>query len=194
MTRFLLLFALSLVPLTTSAGQAPAPSQPGKANPIGTAVLGFKERVADYVKVHNEAESKVPKLKETNDPAKVHDREAALGEMIKSLRPSAKEGDVFGTEFRTVLEREVRKDFRGRSAADRKALIQELPAHMKIAVNMTYPTSLPLATFPARLLQKLPELPPELEYRIVGHHIVLRDVTANVVVDVVRNIVPTIPS
>ena len=44
------------------------------------------------------------------------------------------------------------------------------------------------------LLQKLPDLPPELEYRIVGRHIVLLDVTANVIVDVARNIVPTLPS
>lgn len=173
---------------------APTAPKPGQPNPIGTAVLGFKERVAAYVKVHNEAESKVPKLVETSDPVKVHDREAALGAMIKSLRTGAKEGAIFGTDFRTVLEREVRQDFRGRSAADRKALIQELPAKMAIGVNSTYPPNLPLATFPARLLQKLPELPPELEYRIVGHHIVLRDVTANVVVDVARNIVPTIPS
>ncbi len=64
----------------------------------------------------------------------------------------------------------------------------------QIVVNTTYPVGLPLATFPARLLQKLPALPPELEYRIVGHHIVLRDVTGNVIVDVARNIVPTIPS
>lgn len=192
-----LLLALVLVPLTTSAAQTPpppTPAQAAKANPIGTAVLGFKERVDQYVKVHNDAESKVPKLTETSDPAKVHDREAALGAMIKTLRPAAREGDVFGPTFKTVLEREVHKDFRSRSAADRKALIQELPAHMKIRVNMTYPTEVPLATFPARLLQKLPELPPELEYRIVGHHIVLRDVTANVIVDVVRDIVPTIPS
>jgi hypothetical protein len=157
-------------------------------------VLGFKQRLADYVKVHNEAESKVAKLTKTNDPAKVHDREAALGETIKGLRASAKEGDVFGLDFRAVLERAVRDDFRGRSAADRKALIQELPAQVKIGVNMTYPGSLPLATFPARLLTKLPDLPPELEYRIVGHHILLRDVTANVIVDVARNIVPTLPS
>jgi hypothetical protein len=192
MTRVLAL-VLALSPWLQSSVPS-RPPQPPQANPIGTAVLGFKERLAAYVKVHDEAESKVAKLAETSDPAKVHDREAALGAMIKSLRPAAKEGDVFGTAFRTVLEREVRKDFRTRSATDRKALVQELPAHVKLAVNMTYPTNLPLATFPARLLQKLPELPPELEYRIVGHHIVLRDVTANVVVDVARNIVPTIPS
>lgn len=194
MTPYGFLLFLSLMPLATPIGLALAPSQAPPANATGTAVLGFKERLAEYVKVHNEAESKVPKLKETNDPAKVQGREVALGAMIKKLRPAAKEGDIFGESFRTVLAREVRKDFLDRPAADRKALIQELPAKMKIAVNQTYPTELPLATFPARLLQKLPELPPELEYRIVGHHIVLRDVTANVVVDVARNIVPTIPS
>ena len=192
--------------LSLSAQSATAPAQsPGtpapaagaqapKANPIGTAVLEFKQRVDAYVKVHNDAESKVPKLTETSDPAKVHDREAALGAAIKALRTGAKEGDVLGGAFRKVLEREVRADFKQRSAADRKALVQELPAHVKLAVNMTYPVDLPLATFPARLLQKLPELPKELEYRIVDHHLVLRDVTANVIVDIARNIVPTIPS
>jgi hypothetical protein len=194
MTPLALFLALTLAPMAMQAAANAGPSQPVAANPIGTAVLEFKNRVGAYVKLHNEAESKVPKLTETNDPAKVHDREAALGAMIKSLRPAAKEGDIFSAPFRKVLEREVRKDFRGRSAADRKALIHELPANMTIAVNMTYPTNLPLATFPARLLQKLPALPPELEYRLVGHHIVLRDVTANVVVDVARDIVPTIPS
>jgi hypothetical protein len=189
MTVHGLLLALSLaMPAGPTLLQAPP------ANPIGTAVLGFKERVAEYVKLHNEAESKVPKLKETNDPAKVQSRQVALAEMIKKLRPAAKDGDIFGQDFRTVLAREVRRDFLGRSAADRKAVMQELPANMKIAVNQTYPTDKPLATFPAQLLQKLPELPPELEYRIVGHHIVLRDVTANVVVDVARNIVPKLAS
>jgi hypothetical protein len=194
MTRFVFLLALSLVPLTASAGPSRAQAPAAQANPIGTAVLGFKERVAAYVKVHNEAESKVPKLKETNDPAKVQSHGAALAEMIKKLRPEAKEGDIFGDEFRAVLAREVRRDFLGRSAADRKALMEELPPKMKVGVNMKYPTDKPLATFPARLLQKLPELPPQLEYRIVDHHIVLRDVTANVIADVARNVVPTTSS
>ena len=191
MTFVSLLLGL-LLGMTAHAPTATA--QPPKANPIGTAVLEFKQRADAYVKVHNEAESTVPKLTETSDPAKVHDREAALGEAIKKLRVAAKEGDVLGGAVRQVLEREVRADFKLRSAADRKALVQELPKHVKLAVNMTYPVDLPLATFPARLLQKLPELPKELEYRIVDHHLVLRDVTANVIVDIARNIVPTIPS
>jgi hypothetical protein len=177
-----------------SASTKPAAAQPGQVNPTGAAMLEFKERVDAYVKVHNEAESKVPKLTETNDPQKVVGREKALGEMIRSLRSTAKEGDVFTANARKVFAREIRKDFRERSAADRKALIHELPAGLKLSVNMIYPAELPLATFPARLLSKLPDLPPELEYRIVGHHLLLRDVTANVVVDIARNIVPTITS
>jgi hypothetical protein len=192
MTPYGFLLALSLVPLAMQSSLAFAPSQAAQANPIGTAVLGFKERVAEYVKLHNVAESKVAKLTETNDAANVQSRQAALAAMIKKLRPAAKEGDIFGEAFRTVLASEVRRDFLGRSAADRKALMQEPPAKMRIAVNMTYPTDKPLKTFPAQLLQKLPELPPELEYRMVGHHIVLRDVTANVIVDVARNVVPII--
>jgi hypothetical protein len=204
MSQLPLVLALLLAPsaIADAAQAAPtesvrarsATTQPPPANATGTAVLGFKERIDAYVKLHDQAESKVPKLAETNDPAQVSGRETALGATIKSLRGGAKEGDIFGTEFRAVLEQEVRKDFGSRSAADRKALVHELPARTKIVVNMTYPTALPLATFPAQLLQKLPALPPELEYRIVGRHIVLRDVTANVIVDIARDVVPTIPT
>lgn len=177
-----------LLSLLLAIAQAPP------VNPTGAAVLAFRERVVAYVKVHNEAESKVPNLEETNDPAKVSSREVALGEMIRSLRPQALEGDVFGADFQKVLVKEVRDDFGKRSAADRKALIQELPAGVKLSVNQTYPSTLPLATFPAKLLNRLPELPPELEYRIVGRHLILHDVKANLVVDIIRGIVPTIPS
>ena len=59
---------------------------------------------------------------------------------------------------------------------------------------MNYPTTLPLVTVPGKLLKVLPELPENLEYRILGRHLILRDVSANLVVDFVRDAVPTIPS
>jgi hypothetical protein len=198
MTLLSLLVTLVLGALP-QAGSTPAKPQPvqakaGEVNPTGAAVLEFKQRVDAYVKIHNDAESKVPKLTETNDPNQVLSREKGLGDAIRALRPTAQEGDLFTPSFRKVLARELRNDFRSRAAVDRKALIHELPANLKLTVNMTYPGDLPLATFPARLLSKLPDLPPELEYRIVGHHILLRDVTANIVVDIARDIVPTITS
>ncbi len=53
---------------------------------------------------------------------------------------------------------------------------------------------MPLETFPPALLRKLPDLPPDLEYRIVGRSLLLRDVKANLIVDILRDVVPTIPS
>jgi hypothetical protein len=168
--------------------------QDQRVNATGAAVLAFQKQVADYVKLHHEADSKVPSLTETSDPHKLASREAALGVAIRQLRVDAKPGDIFVAEFQPVLVEAVRQDFSTRTMADRKAMVQELPKATKLSVNMVYPTSLPLATFPAKLLRALPDLPPELEYRIVGRDLILRDVKANLVVDFVRNVVPTIPS
>ena len=74
MTPFVLILALSLITLVTPAGMTLAASQAQPANPIGTAVLGFKERVAEYVKLHKEAASKVPKITETKDAASMQGR------------------------------------------------------------------------------------------------------------------------
>ena len=129
------------------------------------------------------------------DPArKATDREVALGKMIVSLRPGARQGDIFAVEYQPYFIKIVQDDFKLRSAADRKAIIVELPKNMKVSINQVYPTALPLETFPPRLLKKLPDLPPELEYRLVGHDLILRDVKGNVIVDVLRNVVATIPS
>jgi hypothetical protein len=163
-------------------------------NAQGAAVLEFKKRIDAYMKIHNEAESKVPALKKTDDPKEISDREKALGQMIMTLRANAQPGDVFAPEYQPYFVKIVQDDFKTRSAADRKALVSELPAKMKVDINTVYPTSMPLETFPPALLRKLPDLPPELEYRIVGKSLLLRDAKANLIVDILRDVVPTIPS
>ena len=40
------------------------------------------------------------------------------------------------------------------------------------------------------LLATLPQLPEDLEYRIVGKDLILRDVHANVIVDFIPGIIP----
>ena len=163
-------------------------------NAQGAATLEFKKRIDAYMKIHNEAEGKVPNLKRTDDPKEISDREKALGEMIMTLRAGAKPGEIFAPDYQPYFIKIVQDDFKGRSAADRKAIIAELPKHMKVDINTVYPTTIPLATFPPALLRKLPDLPPELEYRLVGHNLILRDVKANLIVDLLRDVVATIPS
>ena len=170
------------------------PAADGTVTPPDVAVVEFRKRIDAYIKIHNEAEGKVPSLKRTDDPQEISDREKALGQMIMTLRAGAQIGDIFAPEYQPYFVKIVQDDFKQRSAADRKALVAELPKNVKVDVNTLYPTTLPLETFPPMLLRKLPDLPPELEYRIVSRTLLLRDVKANLVVDILRDVVPTIPS
>ncbi len=146
------------------------------------------------MKIHNEAEAKVPNLKRTDDPKEIAERETALAQMIMTLRANAQPNEIFASEYQPYFVKIVQDDFKERKAVDRKAIVDELPARLKVDVNTVYPTTVPLATFPPGLLRKLPDLPAELEYRIVGRSLILRDVKANLIVDVLRDVVPTIPS
>lgn len=182
-------------PESAQATNAPTSEAQAAADPEAAAALAeFQKRITAYVKVHNDAEGKVPNLRETDDPQKISDREKALAQMIMTLRPGAVDGEIFAPQYQPYFTKLVRLDFANRSAIDRQALVQELPKHMKIDINTIYPTTIPLATFPPALLRKLPDLPPELEYRIVGRSLLLRDVKANLIVDILRDVVPTIPS
>jgi hypothetical protein len=185
-------------PLSSSADQSSsrrpqAGVQSNAPNARGTATKAFLDRIREYVTFHNNVAKMVPPLNETNDPEKISAREKALGEALIKQRPNAKPGDFLITEYQPILRLIIKEDFRRRPVADRKALIQELPKGMRIEVNMVYPTTIPLVTFPANLLKQLPELPPELEYRIVGRDLLLRDTKGNVIVDIMRDVFP-IPS
>ena len=53
------------------------------------------------------------------------------------------------------------------------------------AFSSFLPPNIPLQSTPPTILLNLPRLPPELEYRIVGRTLVLRDAVANIVVDLI---------
>lgn len=178
---------------TTVSACALGPASPAVAqdatqvNAYGAAVKGFRDRVDAYLALHKKAAETVPALKETNDPGKLTAREQALGEAIRQARAAAVEGEIFGTELAPRIRRIVRRDWARRPAADRAAMMEDIPPNAVADVNATYPPALPLATFPATLLAALPPLPEGLEYRFVGRHLIIRDVAANIVVDVLRD-------
>jgi hypothetical protein len=58
-----------------------------------------------------------------------------------------------------------------------------------LKVNARYPADAPLPTVPPNLLANLPQLPEDLEYRIIGRDLILRDVHANLIVDFARRII-----
>ena len=72
----------------------------------------------------------------------------------------------------------------------RQSLRRSEPVAVPLRVNESYPESVPLQTTPPSLLRNLPKLPPELEYRVVGRALVLRDTGANLIVDLLPNALP----
>jgi hypothetical protein len=176
-------------PRSTTTSAKPVPADP-KINPLAAAVKAFQDRIKEYVDFHNKVEATVPPLTETNDPAKIAARERALAEALIKARPEARQGDYFIKQYQPYLIETIKQDFAKRTRAERKALIVELPRGLKFGINMIYPTTIPLATFPPNLLKALPELPPELEYRIVYRHLILRDVKGNYVVDLMPEVFP----
>jgi hypothetical protein len=154
----------------------------------------FFDHVQAYLKIHRSADAKVPSLTETSDPKQVSQREKALADEIRVERAGAQQGDVFSAAAASEIKRIVEEDFSGRTATTQRAILVEVPVKVPPSINTDYPTTLPLATVPPSLLQKLPTLPDDLEYRFLGRHLILRDIKANLIVDFIPDVVPKAPA
>jgi hypothetical protein len=165
-------------------------AQEAPVNPRAQELVEFKKRVDAYLELRKAVTQKYPEVRETGDPAKIHAREVNLGKGIAMARVNAKAGDIFAPVSRQLLKT-VEADWNSRSAADRKAILQEVPKGLALKVNQAYPSNIALATVPPKLLAQLPTLPEELEYRLVDRRLLLRDRDANLIVDVLVGAEPT---
>ena len=75
-------------------------------------------------------------------------------------------------------------------AALRASIMDENPGKITLAVNSRYPDTVPLSTVPPQVLQGLPKLPEEMEFRFIGRHLILMDVHAHIIVDLIENALP----
>ena len=62
--------------------------------------------------------------------------------------------------------------------------------HIVLKVNDVYPDDQPRATMPPTLLSRLPVLPNELAYRVIGRALVLQDIKTNLIVDFIPMVIP----
>ena len=153
----------------------------------------FATRVDNYMKVRRQLADSIGELDPTKSQAEITARGVGLANAIVAARAQAKAGDIFTPEVSTILATLIKQEYSRRSEPvqeTRDDQQDELPDFVP-QVNQVYPTTYPLATFPATLLPLLPPLPEQLEYRVVQHYLVLRDIEANVIIDVMPNAVPT---
>jgi len=67
---------------------------------------------------------------------------------------------------------------------------QAPPSAAKLVVNSRYPDTVPLTTIPPQVLQTLPKLTEDLEYRFIGDSLILLDVHAHVIADFIEHVIP----
>ncbi len=152
-------------------------------------IADFTERVTDYMKLHEKLRRKASGQNPGNDVAEIRLAQQALAMRIRSERRGARPGNIFRPAIALALRRALNPELRGPEALEtREAIRDDGPATFVLAVNAEYPPGRPLSTMPPNVLAILPPLPKGLEYRIVGTHLLLLDVEANLIVDYILDV------
>jgi hypothetical protein len=186
----LLLSGASAAQQKPSPSTQPKPSaSPSAVNADAATLADFKQRLTKYIELQKDLADDSPPLKETSDPAKIDGAQEVLGAKIQAARMDAKPGDIFTPEARALFRRLMYPELKGEDGPETKASIagHDKPPAVPLKVNAKYPESAPLPTVPPNLLARLPQLPEDVEYRIVGKDLILRDVDANIIVDFIPN-------
>lgn len=155
----------------------------------GRALRVFNERMQSYLRLHHKAEASfnLPHLKPTGSIRKIQQRQRAMAQHIRELRKTAREGDVFTPEVSAYFERSLAAAYGQNSEGILANLVCISDTELTLRPNDVYPATWEYNPMPPTILLHLPRLPKELEYRIVDKDLILLDVEADMVVDVLRN-------
>ena len=189
---FALLVAFSLA-AEVLAGQDAARTK--EQTDDAAALAEFTGRVNEYLKLRKTIEKQLPAMKSTEElPEMIAAHQQALARKIREARPRAKPGDIFTRATREAFRHVIHSVFQDpqTGTATTHATIRQRRTikEVHLQVNGTYPDAVAETTFPSTLLQKLPTLPDELAYRLMGRDLVLVDSKANLVVDLFHEALP----
>jgi hypothetical protein len=193
MLRTILRAALPTAVLVTLAVGVDAASQqrgggkPGAArvNPNAATIKEFLKRVDGYVEVHKKLEATLPALPKQTTPQQIDAHERALARLMQDARKNVKPGDLLFPAMQRLVRTLLRPIFLGKDGLQIKNEIvdNEYKGNVKLAVSGRYPDEVPVSTVPPQVLQALPKLPEEIEYRFIQHDLILFDPHAHIIAD-----------
>lgn len=171
-------------PLRASLRQAPAYAK------AGTALQQFDQAIADYMALRNRLRGEISGPVKDSTSSQVTNASDALAAGIQRARAKARVGTIFSPAITVVIKKQIADAIRTENLAPVLADIDDEKAvNLKPTVHLRLPVSAQMATMPASLLKVLPILPKELEYRILGPDLVIRDVDASLILDYIPNAV-----
>lgn len=181
-------------PATSASPDTAAPTVRvvGPLSPADSQALStMNDRVRDYIDLHIKLERTLPKLPEEATPQQIDRNQRTFEVLMRNARATAKPGDIFTPQARPVIIRLLATIFGGPDGRQLKAsIMDENPVGVTVAVNGRYPDAVPLSTIPPQVLQTLPKLSEDMEYRFIGDRLILLDTHAHVIADFIDNALP----
>ena len=152
----------------------------------------FEQSIDEYMNVRAAIERDLPRLEISGDASRIHAAVAARAEAIRRARAGARQGALFNAGVAVVFRARIQQIFAGRpdAVAD---LLDEMQEDgepwSRPVVNGPFSWRTAVGT-PPSIVAALPPLPDDLQYRFVGADLVLVDVDANLVLDILPDALP----
>jgi hypothetical protein len=199
--------ALGILLAGCSRSKTPPPPPPTSESPVGkppaervvgplseadaAALATMNGRLKAYVELHEKLDRSLPKLIDSATPKEIDTNQRQLEVLMREARSGAKQGDIFTPQAQPVIKRLLAAVFGGPEGKQLKAsIMDENPVDVKVSVNSRYPDTVPVSSVPPQVLQTLPALSEDMEYRFVGDRIVLFDVHAHIIADYIDDALP----
>ena len=186
-TRFIATITVGLILTAPIAGfgEARIPEQPAP-------VHQFNEAIRHYTELHRRLERHLPPSRVTEHAREIFETSDAMAAAIRSARATAREGDLFTPDVAAYLRTRISEALTAHGFLPEELVAANVEEALSEAaqptVNGRFPWMRGAAMWPC-VLEALPALPEELEYRMVGRDLVLVDVHADLVVDILRDAV-----
>jgi hypothetical protein len=181
-------------PATSASPDTAAPTERvvGPLSPADSQALAtMNDRLGDYIDLHAKLERTLPSLPKDATPQQIDKNQRAFEVLMRNARATAKPGDIFTPQARPVIKRLLATIFGGPEGRQLKAsIMDENPVGVTVSVNGRYPDIVPLSTVPPQVLQTLPKLSEDMEYRFIGDRLILLDTHAHVIADFIEDALP----
>jgi hypothetical protein len=185
-------------PPATAASPVSAPATERVVGPLtpadAEALATMNDSLKQYINLHLKIERSLPPLPKDATPEQIDKNQRAFERAMRTARATAKPGDIFTPQARPVINRLLATMFSGPDGRQVKSSIMDEnpvdPVALGCAVNGRYPDTVPLTTIPPQVLQTLPKLTEDLEYRFIGDWLILLDTHAHVIADVIVDALP----
>ena len=195
-TRLHLAAAIAAL-LTTGAAGARQVASPEVTS---QAVAAFEQSTRDYASLHRRLEQPIGSIRLGMSVEAINRHIQELAAAIRAERAAARGGEFFTPALATELRARVDTVLVEHGYTVAGVLAHgRVPgvdyARVRLRVNDTFPWILGVAMLPC-VIDAMPALPSELQYRIVGRDLVLIDVHASLIVDILSNLLidPDVPA